>query len=422
MTCRWLICLLPLFCCKAFAGEDFSQILQPNQEQLLTATAQATEYLLNICDEDGRFIYLQHLSPEVKYTNKYNLLRHAGTMYALAMRYEQQPDDRILQCLLRARNFLQFRIEPVPQHPEVSAVWTDPEDMGHTDPNKPKEAKLGGAALVLIALCKLRKIQPEAVKLDDLHRLAAFIILMQRADGGFNSKYDYQKGPDPRWESLYYPGEAMLGLMLLYEQTQAEVLLLHAARGMAFLAQTRKNQQFPPADHWALLATARMLPYYSRLPDPPVPETAIVAHMKQICTLMLGEQIIMFSNKNISYANGCFDTTTSTCRTAIRLEGLLASYTALPDSEAELKAKIVRAAGFGTGFLLRQQIREGKLAGGIPRSAIYPPRPAGETVKDRSGEVRIDYVQHAMSALIRYRDILGKQEELQKNGENAEKK
>ncbi len=76
-------------------------------------------------------------------------------------------------------------------------------------------------------------------------------------------------GPcDKPKRSLFYPGEAALGLIYLYEslveQGRAEaaaVYLEGAARGLEALASEREDwhQEDIPPDHWALKATARIL-------------------------------------------------------------------------------------------------------------------------------------------------------------------
>jgi hypothetical protein len=64
----------------------------------------------------------------------------------------------------------------------------------------------------------------------------------------------------------------------------------------------------------------------------------------------------------------------------------------------ELRTKIEATAGRGIAFLLRMQIDSGPYSGGMP--GAFATR-----VLD-SSEVRIDYVQHALCAWMRYRNLL----------------
>ena len=59
--------------------------------------------------------------------------------------------------------------------------------------------------------------RPGTVPISQLQALGRFIIFLQKADGSFYSKYGANGKPVEDWQSLYYPGEAALGLIALYE-------------------------------------------------------------------------------------------------------------------------------------------------------------------------------------------------------------
>jgi len=97
----------------------------------------------------------------------------------------------------------------------------------------------------------------------------------------------------------------------------------------------------------------------------------------------------------------------STTQTAIRLEGLLAVMSFLPDNDDVLNKQIMSAVREGMVFLLRSQISRGKYVGGFPRispSFTILNRKENRSDKDRDFEIRIDYVQHAMCAMMQYSD------------------
>ena len=62
----------------------------------------------------------------------------------------------------------------------------------------------------------------------------------------------------------------------------------------------------------------------------------------------------------------------------------------------------------GIAFLNRSQIRAGRLRGGVPRR-VREFRDDVEDARERTlpGTVRIDYVQHAASAMLAYGELLG---------------
>jgi eukaryotic-like serine/threonine-protein kinase len=81
---------------------------------------------------------------------------------------------------------------------------------------------------------------------------------------------------------------------------------------------------------------------------------------------------------------------------ATRLEGLLAALEFLP--RGELRNNVEASTIRGIAFLLRAQITSGKYAGGLTGSV--------RTSAIDSSDVRVDYVQHAASAWLRYRHFL----------------
>ena len=110
----------------------------------------------------------------------------------------------------------------------------------------------------------------------------------------------------------------------------------------------------------------------------------------------------------LAYLNGVIHDDGRTTPTAIRMEGLLAVLDIIPDEKISMKKQIVISARESIGFLLRSLIQSGEYAGAIPR-AIRPlpeshPR-FTKSFNQRATEVRIDYVQHALSAMLQYEQL-----------------
>ncbi len=91
---------------------------------------------------------------------------------------------------------------------------------------------------------------------------------MQRSDGSFVSKYRIESGPDEHFENLYYPGEAALGFLDLYGVDHSRRWLTAAARALSYPAKSRVGLLVVPLDHWALIATAKLLPFYAQSAPP----------------------------------------------------------------------------------------------------------------------------------------------------------
>ena len=387
----------------AFSGVDGPAI---SRSDLQTAIDRAAGYLVEATGEDGFFTYRVNPNPKAKSKSAYNILRHGGAIYAMSMYLDDQPSGALTapmrEAMLRAGRYLRSQaIGPLPEGEGLLAVWSKPEVNRR---NKPLQAKLGGAGLGLVALAGLERIEPGFTPLADLRGLGRFIVFMQKPDGGFVSKYiPATGGRDDSWTSLYYPGEAALGLLMLHELDRAELWLSTAVKALAYLAREREGKTDVPADHWALLATAKLLSL-ERAEMTPDLRRRLVGHAEQICEAILADQVAGSGRGGLA---GGFNALGRVTPTATRLEGLLAARTFLPNG-SDLGERIDDAVARGIDFLLRAQITQGELAGGFPWSVgrLDSDDSDARRFNRRATEVRIDYVQHALSALIQYRDAL----------------
>jgi len=372
--------------------------------QLKEAITLSAGYLIGQCRKNGEFLYRINVNPAIKPKPRYNFLRHAGAIYALAFYDQANPQALTRNTLKRATDFFKdSAIAPIPGNTDLLAVWSHPE-IARTD--KPLQAKLGGTGLGLVALLSAEKRMPGTTPVDYLRKMGNFLLFMQKKDGGFYSKYIPENGGrDDSWTSLYYPGEAALGLLMLYEKDPSLTWLQTAANAIAYLARKRERNNLVEADHWALLATAKLLPFYGRCRKP-LPKQALERHAAQICESILRGKPEAYDNA-IRY--GGFTGDGRTTPTATRLEGMLAALSFLPDEYSNLRQQMVVAIDEGIQFLLRSQIQSGKYAGGIPRAIQVLPEDHPqftESFNRRATEVRIDYVQHALSAMLQYERIL----------------
>jgi len=348
----------------------------------------ATHYIVGACGSDGKFVYEVRVA-DGAVSPDYNIVRHAGAMYALALAAEIAPDAGVTGGLQRAGQFLRENyVGPGPGRDgaETLAVWATPRPWG--DDSK---ATLGATGLGLVGLLGLEDVEPGATPAAELRALGRFLLFMQRTDGSFNSKYYPRDGGTfAAWGSLYYPGEAALALLLLAEREPAGPWRAAGERALAYLAKSRAGAAEVPSDNWALIATAKLFS---------LPETAqtaalrgpLVAHAVQICEGILAGQI-----EEAGALDGGFERNGRTTPTSTRLEGLLAALEFLPPERGELRGRIERAVHRGMRFVLRAQIPTGKFAGGVPQA-----------VGASDPEIRIDFVQHFLDALVRYRQRFG---------------
>ena len=245
-----------------------------------------------------------------------------------------------------------------------------------------------------MALTETRQVEPKSVPIEDLQALGRFLLFLQKDDGSFINQYGTERMPAQNPDWLFYPGEAALGLISLYEVDHSREWLIAAGKGLSFLAKSRVGLSKVPADHWALIATAKLFPYCDQNLCPGSSREELMQHAIQICNSIAREQ---FRGAAAVGLDGAFDSVGRPALVAACLEGLLAALEFLPKDEpntVELRQRIDTVAGRGIAFLLRMQIRAGPYSGGMPGAFAM-------RVLD-SAEIRIDYVQHALCAWLRY--------------------
>jgi hypothetical protein len=126
--------------------------------ELQAAIELATDYLVRNCDSNGQFTYRVHLDPKASVEPRYNILRHAGAIYAMVDSQKRHPKPATKAAILRAARFLQTHcIGQVAGNPKILAVWSSPDIAPNV---AERQAKLGGAGLGLIALLSVERIEP----------------------------------------------------------------------------------------------------------------------------------------------------------------------------------------------------------------------------------------------------------------------
>jgi hypothetical protein len=306
-------------------------------------------------------------------------------MYALNMLYRSHHDERAVGAMLRASTFLRQNYIGPGVRSDLLVVWAKPLPMR-------SDAELGATGLALVALAAVDEVAPNTVPMEQLQALGRFTLLLQKQNGSFVSKYRISVGAVTGWDSLYYPGEAALGLLSLYELDHSSVWLTAAVKAPTYLATSREGLQRVPNDHWALIAIARL---FRDCVDSTCTGSRdkLVRYAIQVCRSMLRDQMGESADAAIE---GAFDLEGLTTPAATRLEGLLAALEFLP--VGEVRSEVEAAVARGIGFLLRAQIDSGPYAGGMP-GAVRSESPGASVI-------RIDYLQHALCAWLRYEKLM----------------
>lgn len=347
-------------------------------------------YLAAAVDREGWFAYLR--DGEGRIQPGYNIVRHAGAILAMSQALAAGEGGAQLAAALSsaARRLDLCCVRPVALGDGALAVWRptgEPRVPATAAVDRPGRAplSLGATALGLIALIAADRHGLSEQPLERLQALGRFLLAMQREDGSFRSRWFADGRPDD-WRSLHYPGQAALALLWLAavdpSPIQSALWRRSAVDALLALATERRDSSPVPADHWALIATGALA--CLRAPLAAHERNAVEAHAWQIARSMWREQLA------IEPFTGAFVADERIAPTATRLEGLLAL--AVWPFAAEPASRISVVAGAGVDWLIKA----------VPASGAVPRHRSGSVGRQypRHAEVRIDYVQHALSALL----------------------
>lgn len=345
-------------------------------------------YFKNITTKKGKFIYsyLPWLDQKEK---RYNLLRHAGTTYAILETHELIPDQNIFEIAELTIGFLLSKVAYFELGGRSVAALVDKDSI-----------KLGGNALAIIALAKYSEITGNHGYIPAMQKMAAWMLETQAIDGSFSIHVQYHStGKVKDFESHYYPGEAILALVRLY-RLDGDTTWLDAAEGCAqYLINIRDSGSDIDSishDHWLLYALNEL--YRERR-----------KHLYMDHALLIAEAIMKSQIKGQDkkpYANGAYclpHPRLESTPTAIRAEGLGAAYHLAFDFGLHNKArKIKKAMRESIRFQLQTQLR--------PETVFFyknKKRCLGAFQKGiNQYDLRIDYTQHNISSLIAYYRII----------------
>jgi AMMECR1 domain-containing protein len=354
-------------------------VVEPDRAMLIASARSGGNYLVRMQRPDGSFHYSYDPLDDRFSHRTYNILRHCGATLSLFDLYGTTRDIRYLESARRAVDFLKTRFRPAP-------------NRGLYVLDNDGKAKLGASGLALQVLVSQMEFDLPSADRQSAKRLATQILAMQARDGSFHS-YLPLRGDEPSGSvSLYYPGEAILGLVLLYSVNGDRKLLLAARRGADYLVASQRGSGPLPPDAWfmqaleALLKTGRNRNY--------------AAHLLALADAMMAEQYT--ESDPAGYAGGFRPGVPRSTPAASRAEGMLAAYriaVSLGDSRA---AKIGASLKASARFVLSQQFN--------PANSFFLPKPelaaGGFRASMTSMRIRIDFVQHNVSSLIGIAEVL----------------
>ena len=352
-------------------------------EALVAAVRSGAEYLARMTDAHGMFTYQYDPVTDQK-ERGYGILRHCGSTYALLEAYEEL---RVPEWLDKAKVLLATVKGKLTATPDGSYL---------TDNTDEEQQKVGGNGLALLAFVKYAQVSGDLSDLSTMRELARYIVHQQYPDGHFRDNADVsQEDPSQRGKKLkkevpYFPGEAALGLLRLHAIDPQPQWQAAAKKGLDYLIDVRdKNddKKTQNHDHWQsyalhdLFVLTREQRYFDQA-------------VKIARAIEFGEK----KGESAPYPDyvGAFYDEAETTPTSTRLEALASTMQlhrfakvdgAWIEPIATRLASMMRGEQIDadSGFFARDLT---KAVGGVRESVL-------------NDDVRIDYVQHAMSAWLR---------------------
>lgn len=342
-------------------------------------TRLAMEYIYNHTESTGRFVEKTNIMPNVDYKDsKYNEMWHAGTLYSMYL-CERIRKDRFLRDrrILASEYFIQNFVLGI-------------KDGMYVVKNSEGIANVGSIGLALAALSNL---YPDGyIDIRVLKGLGRFIVNMQKPSGAYYPEYEVNK--DKTLDNgSYYAGEAALGLLYLYEVDRDKIWIESAQKALLYLAEKNSNLNGAYFDYWMLIATKKML----ETTDNGLSADDILRLKKVAKKMADGITLKQITYKQDPFV-GSYVNIRNMNTVATIVEGLNAAYNIVDDKFA--RARIRKAVKLSSKYLDTYQVKEGKLLGGIPEQPDWK-----KSIEESYNEIRIDNVQHALSAWITSKSI-----------------
>ncbi|CAM3891722.1 hypothetical protein [Alkalicoccus chagannorensis] len=357
----------------------------PSPEVVEAAARRAGDhYFSEAVSRDGRILYEWNPATREK-ARGYNMLRHAGTVYAMLELYERTGGETLLAQAGKALHFLEQQIQPVGSEGQQALVHNN-------------AVKLGGNGLALVAMAKWTEVKNDRRYVPLMQDLASWILGTQDETGRFAvHKMNAETGEKADFESGYYPGEAMLGLIRLHQLDGREGWLDAAEREASYLIDRRdkgKSIHTIAHDHWLLYALNEL--------EALRPNDKYVAHAELIGEAIFQAQRIEGVQESwvgSSRMKGPPRSTPTACRT----EGTGALWQlAARHGKKELMSRCRESMALAVAFQMQMQYTEATvhhfpyqplLIGALRESLVHY-------------TVRNDFTQHNVSSFLQYLHVL----------------
>jgi hypothetical protein len=356
-----------------------------SEERLSHSVDAAVGWFVNAQRTDGRFYYAYDVSHDHYEETQYNIVRHAGSLRSLCQAHARRPSATLHNTILGAAEWLIRQSRPASSSRGRVFVFG----------GKPK---LGAEGLGLLALLECRRSVADNRWDGLISELKDYLVERigddgtMLADGAIVDK-DEDSSAD---HSIYYPGEVVLSLIEYYDQFGRPPELV-AAIDRALAAIERHNDgKEPVPEAWRVMAMVRWFELTG--------SRERLSYAARILASIARTQVQDPADA-IMYGGFATRKGPKTIQAGSRNEAITAAWR-IADRVGWDRSTFERIATAAARFELSQQYIDEDQANPIPR---FDRAKGGFRNGPGDDRIRIDGVQHNLSALIGVMDILAAQ-------------
>ena len=355
------------------------------------AAISAGDFVLRQIRKDGRFHY-QYFPIKDRHTKsgEYSMPRHAGTVYALAELYSRTKEARYKKGVERAADWLVKNLPGRCGDLDATCVYK----------SKATVANLGSSALTMVGMLFYQRATGDDRYAGAVRRIGDFVLAMQRESGDFDHFYDLKKKVRHPRRSMFYSEEAAFALVMAAKVLGDPKYKDAAERALDFLTGPKYSGYMVAhfiygADHWTCIATEEAWPLLKK------PEYLDFCRGYAAFIRRIQYQPGEYAAADFLGHYGFGGFMVPQAPAAAGFSEAIVSTVQLSRHHGVDDPALTRQMHLALDALTRDQMRldnawlmkrPRKALGGIRRSLV-------------ESEVRIDFTQHAMGALIRGAEI-----------------
>lgn len=318
------------------------------------------------------FLKYEYYPSSDSYSTSDNSIRQIATLHAVTKLYSYSKDPRIYNLSVKGINyFLKFLKQDKGKN--ISFIEIN------------NESTIAHSTFLILSLIEIKNYSNRTFYLT---ALADGILSRQNPDGSFKTLFNSDKieGKD------FYPGEAMLALASLYQETNNITYLRSVEQAFNYYSEywrINKNDAFVPwhTEAYFILFNATRNETYKNF-------------IFEMNDWLIGNDQIADS-KYLDMIGG-FPKNNPTFSTGVFLEGMNDAYKIAKDTKDQRKEKYERSILLGTRFLFQLQF--------TPENTFYLKNPSRTVGGFRQSltrnNIRVDFLQHAIGSLIKTRNYL----------------